>query len=116
MAANIFAFFAYVIVGFFMARSDLLPIATTEREKFGDISEIPLYLGIVIFATSAVSIVIPLQNEMENPKSFTKRFGTLNIAYSLVVVTYAAIGTMGYLKYGDCVHPTITLNLPNNEA
>lgn len=39
----------------------------------------------------------------------------LNIGLSIVVVMYAIVGFFGYVKYGEEVLGSITLNIPNNE-
>lgn len=113
---NAFAFISYGIICYFIFTDDRLNITTEGREAFGDISEFPLFLGIVIFATSAVYILIPLENSMKTPKACTDRFGVLNTAFSLVIVVYVLIGVLGYLKYGACVDEVITLNLPDQNV
>lgn len=86
---------------------------TTEgREGFGDVVDYPLFLGITIFATSAVYVVMPLENAMKTPRAFTKPFGVMNIAFSIALAVYAGIGICGYLKYGPCTESSVTLNLP----
>lgn len=99
-----------------MIAGNELPATADGKEAFGNISDYPLFLGIVIFATSAAYIMIPLENAMKTPKSFTKRFGVVNTAFTLVAVTYVLIGVLGYLKYGNKVDSSITLNLPNDHT
>lgn len=114
MMGNAFAFTSYVIICYFMFAGDELPITTDGKEAFGDIAEYPLFLGMVIFATSAVYILIPLENTMKTPKAFTERYGILNIASTIVTVIYVLIGALGYLKYGVCIESSITFNLPTD--
>ena len=38
--------------------------------------------------------------------------GVLNTSMTLVVALYVAMGFYGYLRYGETVDATITLNLP----
>lgn len=59
--------------------------------------------------------MIPLENEMETPKSFGERFGVLHQSMSLITFLFAAMGLFGYLKYGDEIAGSITLNLPQDE-
>lgn len=49
---------------------------------------------------------------MTNPEDFTKTFGVINIACAFVGALYALLGLFGYARYGDHIHPSITLNLP----
>lgn len=58
---------------------------------------------------------MPLENEMKTPKDFRGSTGVLNRAMCLVVSLYTALGLAGYLKYGENVAATVTLNLPENE-
>lgn len=54
---------------------------------------------------------MPLENEMKTPKSFVGTTGVLNRAFAIIVTMYIGMGLFGYLKYGDDIHDTITLNL-----
>lgn len=49
---------------------------------------------------------------MSNPDDFMGYNGVLNTAMIIVTCGYLAVGFFGYLKYGDEVHGSITLNLP----
>lgn len=51
---------------------------------------------------------------MANPSSFRKPFGVLNISMTVVVLIYACLGFFGFLKYGDDVKGSISLNLPQD--
>ncbi|XP_026686684.1 proton-coupled amino acid transporter-like protein pathetic [Diaphorina citri] len=59
--------------------------------------------------------IMPLENEMKNPKKFSSKFGVLNVAMLSIAIIYAAFGFFGYLKYGEEVAGSITLNLPPTE-
>jgi len=50
---------------------------------------------------------------MENPKSFGKPFGVLNISIVIVVAFYFSVGFLGYVKYGEDVEASLTLSLPS---
>lgn len=49
---------------------------------------------------------------MENPKDFTGLFGLFSIGMTIIVAIFCVLGVFGYLKYGDEVKASITLNLP----
>lgn len=49
---------------------------------------------------------------MENPKQFVGLCGLFNIGMTAIIILYLAVGLFGYLKYGDLVKASITLNLP----
>jgi len=52
---------------------------------------------------------------MENPKDMKGWNGVLNTAMVLVSCFYIAMAFFGYLKYGEAVAGSITLNLPVDE-
>lgn len=52
---------------------------------------------------------------MINPHDFRGLNGVLNTGMILVTCGYIAVGFFGYLKYGDAVHGSITLNLPPSD-
>lgn len=58
---------------------------------------------------------MPLENEMKTPKDFRGPTGILNRAMCLIVALYIALGLAGYIKYGEHVAATVTVNLPEKE-
>lgn len=58
--------------------------------------------------------ILPLENNMKTPDDFGGCTGVLNTGMVIVASLYTAIGFFGYLKYGENVHGSITLNLPND--
>lgn len=56
--------------------------------------------------------ILPLENKMKTPKNFSRV-----LCYALVFVTiiYVAIGTLGYLAFGNNIEDSITLNLPKDK-
>lgn len=73
------------------------------------IAKYPLYFGTTLFALEAVGVVVALENNMEKPKSFPK---VLISGMTIIVILYATVGFLGYLKYGADSKGSITLNLP----
>lgn len=57
---------------------------------------------------------MPLENEMKTPKDFVGFTGVLNKAFALIVFLYIGMGLFGYLKYGNEIRDSITLNLELN--
>ncbi|XP_049867850.1 proton-coupled amino acid transporter-like protein pathetic isoform X2 [Pectinophora gossypiella] len=61
-----------------------------------------------------VFLVLPLENNMKTPEDFGGWAGVLNTGMVIVAALYTAIGFFGYLKYGNHVRGSITLNLPDD--
>jgi proton-coupled amino acid transporter len=59
--------------------------------------------------------VLPLQSEMKKPEQFTKPFGVLNVGMTIVTSLILVMGFLGYLKYGNEVQGSLTLNLPQDD-
>lgn len=62
-----------------------------------------------------INVVMPVENEMAKPEHFLGCPGVLNITMVFVTILYGIVGIFGYLKYGDQVLGSITLNLPQDE-
>ncbi|CAK1551559.1 unnamed protein product [Leptosia nina] len=75
----------------------------------------PLFISTAIFAMEGINVVMPVENEMTKPQDFLGCPGVLNITMVLVAILYGTVGIFGYLKYGDEVLGSITLNLPQDE-
>lgn len=59
--------------------------------------------------------ILPLENEMKTPKAFGGSYGVLNISMISIVFLYVGMGFFGYLKFGEDIQGSITLNLPAAE-
>lgn len=77
---------------------------------------LPLYFGTAIYAFEGIGVVLPLENNMRTPQDFGGTTGVLNTGMIIVACLYTAIGFFGYLKYGDDVQGSITLNLPPGDT
>lgn len=52
---------------------------------------------------------------MKKPSTFGQPIGVLNVGISIVTVLYISFGFFGYLKWGDDVQGSLTLNLPDGD-
>ncbi|KAH9497816.1 hypothetical protein DERF_013772 [Dermatophagoides farinae] len=80
--------------------------------QVGSIATYPLFLGTAVYAFEGIGLILPLQKEMKTPESLQGYVGVLNKSMVLVASINLAIGFFGYLKFGDNVKGSITLNLP----
>jgi proton-coupled amino acid transporter len=53
---------------------------------------------------------------MKKQEQFTKPFGVLNIGMTIVTSLLLVMGFIGYLRYGDEVEGSLTLNLPPGDV
>ncbi|XP_063240185.1 proton-coupled amino acid transporter-like protein CG1139 [Bacillus rossius redtenbacheri] len=110
--ANVIQFVSFGIILYFIARN---MHGLDDIEQFGELSQIPLFIGTVLFALEAVGMILPLENNMKTPKSFGGTFGILNIAMSVIIALYVGVGLSGYITYGKFAEGSITLNLPKGD-
>ncbi|GFG35003.1 hypothetical protein Cfor_01107 [Coptotermes formosanus] len=110
--ANIFILSSFVITLYYIFR-DILD--TSDKKYIANIEQLPLFFATVIFAMEGIGVVMPLENSMKHPNHFIGKVGIINIAMFIVVVLYSAIGLLGYLRYGEVVKGSVTLNLPESE-
>lgn len=75
----------------------------------------PLFLSTAIFAMEGINVVMPVENEMAKPQHFLGCPSVLNVTMVFVAILYGVVGIFGYMKYGDGVLGSITLNLPEGE-
>lgn len=65
-----------------------------------------------MFAMEGVGVVLPVENDMKKPQDFLGATGVLNTVMITVVLLYSVIGFFGYVRFGDAVKGSVTLNLP----
>lgn len=108
--ANLFIVITFAITLYYMFNG---PLQISQRPMFSSFSQLPLFLSTVIFSMEGIGVVMPVENAMKKPQNFLGCPGVLNTAMITIVILYAVIGFFGYVRYGDDVKGSITMNLPD---
>lgn len=106
--ANIFIIVVFGITVFYIFSE---PLEYSDKPFFNSFSTLPLFFSTVIFAMEGIGAVMPVENEMRSPQHFLGCPGVLNTAMIVVISLYASLGFFGYVRYGDEVKGSVTLNL-----
>ncbi|KAK3921177.1 Proton-coupled amino acid transporter-like protein [Frankliniella fusca] len=112
LVANITMVAGVVITLYECAKDGLPPLS--DRDLVADWRKWPLFFGTVVYSFEAICIVMPLKNEMRNPHDFARPLGVMNVGAVFTGLLLVSVGFVGYLKFGDKVEGSLTLNLDNS--
>lgn len=113
MLANFVQFVGLGIVFYYIFSTPLPPFSLVPW--VASIDRLPLFFGMAIFAIEGISNILPIENQMRRPKDMLGWNGVLNTSMGLVVALYVGMGFFGYLKFGENITSSITLNLPPSD-
>lgn len=113
VVANILEFVGLGIIFYYIFSGPLPP--TSSVPAFGSFSKFPIFFGTAIFAFEGISVVLPIENQMTKKQDMLGWRGVLNVSMITIACLYISMGFFGYLKYGENVASSITLNLPQND-
>ena len=124
--ANILEFVGLGIIFYFIFAEPLPPVNSVPY--FASAERFPIFFGTAIFAFEGISVVLPIENQMRKPKvrddvsvnckicsswqDMLGWAGVLNFSMVTIALLYIAMGSFGYLRYGNETKSSITLNLP----
>lgn len=78
------------------------------------LAQLPLFFGTAVYAFEGIGSLLPLENNMKYPQTLSGSTGVLNVGMAVVAALYLAVGFFGYLKYGEHIAASITLNLDSD--
>ncbi|XP_045510006.1 proton-coupled amino acid transporter-like protein CG1139 [Colias croceus] len=107
--ANLMTFVGLGIIVYFLLTGER---STQELDLWGSPTTFPLFFGTILFALTAVGVVIAVENNMKTPKAFGRPCGVLNLGMVIIVVLYVTVGAIGYVYCVSDCSDSITLDLP----
>ncbi|XP_017881279.1 proton-coupled amino acid transporter-like protein pathetic [Ceratina calcarata] len=113
MMANVSMMVGFAITLYYIFNGIEIP---SDTKLIASAGQLPTFFATVLFAIEGIGVVMPVENNMQNPQHFLGCPGVLNITMSIVVSLYALLGVFGYLKYGEAVMGSITLNIPTSDV
>ena len=72
-----------------------------------------LFFGVAAYTFGGIGVVLPLENTMKTPQHIKS---VIYIGMAIVATMYLTTGLLGYLAYGNCVDPNVTLSLHSTEV
>lgn len=81
---------------------------------FGDISKLPTCLASILFVLNATGLMLPLKNEMRNPKTFSSNFGVLTVTFFPMAILFILFNMLSCMKYGHSLKSSVIENLPQD--
>ncbi|XP_075990518.1 solute carrier family 36 member pathetic [Anticarsia gemmatalis] len=115
MIANAFMALGLAITFYYLVGTGDLKIDQISNMLIKPVVEWPEFFSLSIFAMEAIGVVMPLENAMKTPRSMLGVCGVLNKGMSGVTLVYILLGFLGYLRYGESVKDSITLDLAIEE-
>ncbi|KQS62896.1 uncharacterized protein Dere_GG20160, isoform B [Drosophila erecta] len=73
------------------------------------------FFAIAAFSLTAVGSMLVVEAHMAYPQSYLGLFGVLNLAVLFILLSNMFFGIIGYWRFGESVHASITLNIPQDE-
>ncbi|XP_065667524.1 proton-coupled amino acid transporter 1-like [Hydra vulgaris] len=106
--ANMFCVFGLLMILQFLGRNLKNPGIYPTFVGFGSL---PTFFNIALFGFNGIAIVLPLYNKVKHPEDFPT---VMNISTVFVAGLSILIGFFGYTAFGNNIHGSVTLNLPDN--
>ncbi|CAH0401966.1 unnamed protein product [Chilo suppressalis] len=115
MIANVFMGLGLGITFYYLVGTGGLKTDNIKNMLIKPPGEWAEFFSLSIFAMEAIGVVMPLENAMKTPRSMLGICGVLNKGMSGVTLVYILLGFLGYLRFGEEVKDSITLNLDETQ-
>jgi len=111
MMGNVLVFL--IVISIYSFNLHMLGTTGNKASKAWDwnIRHFPRCIGIVTFAMEGITVVLPLESAMKEPKFFMTVVDAVMVGLCILLLTF---GEVGYMVYGDETEDMITNNLPRN--
>ncbi|XP_070074424.1 proton-coupled amino acid transporter-like protein CG1139 isoform X1 [Drosophila takahashii] len=87
-----------------------------DRHLFTGGAQLSLFFGTALFSYEGIALILPLRNSMRRPENFSTRFGVLNSTMFFTTGLFIFTGFVSYVRWGEEVAGSITLNLVVEEV
>ncbi|KRK06830.1 proton-coupled amino acid transporter-like protein CG1139 isoform X1 [Drosophila yakuba] len=87
-----------------------------DRHLFTGGAQLALFFGTALFSYEGIALILPLRNSMRRPENFSTRFGVLNSTMFFTTALFIFTGFVSYVRWGEEVAGSITLNLVVEEV
>ncbi|KAF7635175.1 hypothetical protein Mgra_00005461 [Meloidogyne graminicola] len=106
---NFFMFGAYGIIFYHLIQS---PHKTIQLPWIGSPVGVLTACGSILYCFEGQAMVLPMENKMKHPSEMLGPFGVISTGMALTAIFDSAVGFLGYLKFGNEIQGSVTLNLP----
>ena len=106
---NLFMFSAYGIIFYHLLQP---PHQTSQLPWVSTPTGVMTACGTILYCFEGQAMVLPLENKMRRPAQMLGPFGVLSTGMALTAIFDAAVGFLGYSKFGEDIQGSVTLNLP----
>lgn len=116
---RVISIFAMISSIFFIIGTIIIMQYTVTRKNiwyqlpaYTNLKDTMVFIGISMYSFEGQTMILPIENKMENPSEFLNNCGVLPTTMMLCTIFMTALGFFGYTSFGDDIHPTITTNMP----
>jgi proton-coupled amino acid transporter len=92
------------------------PLVFDDKPFIASIESWPSAITTMIFTVSNIRITISVENKMAEPHRYLGFTGVLNVACCFLAFFYTLLGFFSYVRFGQDIKGSVTLNLPMEET